>query len=75
MDELKQQIIDIQAQHLRQWKKVLKPEAYVRLEKWAIETNEDTQKGMHHDQIRRGVALDSFIHNNLLLENNLYQES
>jgi hypothetical protein len=58
--------IKIQAEQLKGWKKVLKPEKYLVLQAWCIVTNQGQTRA---DSIKRGTDLDNYIHNILILEN------
>ena len=69
-----EEAIAIQQKHLSNWEKVLKPEAYQRLKKWAEAENESPKRSLYMNHIKRGCDLDHFINNNLLLENNLLEE-
>jgi hypothetical protein len=52
--------IQIQQEHLQQWKTVLKPEVYDKLEKWATLTNNKARTGY---EIRRGTDLSNYVQN------------
>lgn len=52
--------IQIQQEHLQQWKTVLKPEVYDKLEKWATLTNNEARTGY---EIRRGTDLSNYVQN------------
>lgn len=52
--------IDIQNQHLQEWKLVLLPEVYLALEEYATEKNHEVKSGY---DIRRGNDLSSYIRN------------
>jgi hypothetical protein len=52
--------IQIQQQHLSEWKRVLKEEVYNKLALWAMEMNLEAINGY---DIRRGVELDNWIGN------------
>ena len=52
--------IQIQQEHLQQWKTVLKPEVYDKLEKWALLTNNEARTGY---EIRRGTDLSNYVQN------------
>jgi hypothetical protein len=66
--------IRVQSEQLAKYKKILKPEAYDRLERWALLSN--SRDGIRDGyDIQRGTDLDMFVQNNLMLENNLYPES
>ena len=52
--------IQIQQEHLQQWKTVLKPEVYDKLEKWATLTNNEARTGY---EIRRGSDLSNYVQN------------
>jgi len=66
----------IQAEQLAQWNKILKHIMYKRLHKWVMKSNsileEDKHYGVH---VLRGTTLESFIQNNLLLENDFHNEN
>ena len=55
-----EQGIKIQQEHLQQWKTVLKPEVYDKLEKWATLTNNEARTGY---EIRRGTDLSNYVQN------------
>ena len=52
--------IEIQNQHLQEWKIVLLPEVYLALEEYALRTNNEAKNGY---DIRRGSDLSSYIRN------------
>ena len=52
--------IQIQQEHLQQWKTLLKPEVYDKLEKWATLTNNEARTGY---EIRRGTDLSNYVQN------------
>jgi hypothetical protein len=52
--------INIQNDHLTYWRKILKPEIYSTLEKWAKSTNNEAKSGY---DIRRGDNLTNWIVN------------
>ena len=52
--------IQIQQQHLSEWKIVLKEDVYMKLAIWAIEWNGEAKTGY---DIRRGSKLDNWIGN------------
>lgn len=55
--------ITYQEQHLAQWKSVLKPEVYERLEAIATKDNDKAKTGY---DIVRGQDLDTIVHNQLM---------
>ena len=64
-----EQGIKIQQEHLQQWKTVLKPEVYDKLEKWALLTNNEARTGY---EIRRGTDLSNYVQNLSLFINEMY---
>ena len=50
--------IAIQAEHLAQWKKALKPELYAQLEKWATSFNSRARDGY---DVVRGDQLTQYV--------------
>lgn len=54
-----QQGINIQVEHLKDWEKVLKPEIYLQLEKWAKSKNVEAKTGY---EILRGNILGTFVY-------------
>jgi hypothetical protein len=52
--------IQIQQQHLSEWKRVLKEDVYEKLALWTMETNLEAKTGY---DIRRGVESDNWIGN------------
>lgn len=71
--------IEIQQKQLLQWKEVLKEDKFERLNNYCNKCNEVLVKqyGMHAYRgfsVFRGNDLDSFIHNNLILNNNFFKE-
>lgn len=55
-----QEGIEVQRQHLEEWKQLLKPEVYEDLEKWAIKDNDNAETGY---DIPRGTDLSHYINN------------
>lgn len=51
--------IEIQADQLKNWKRVLKPDAYKKLRDWATKNNKIAKTG---NDITRGQILDTFVH-------------
>lgn len=58
-----EQGLKIQAEQLAEWKTILKPEVYTRLEKWATKFNKYATKGEH---ITRGCDFSNFTGNIML---------
>ena len=52
--------IEVQTGQLNNWKKVLKPEVFVELQKFAVKDNDKADTGF---DIVRGVSLDSWVKN------------
>ena len=52
--------IEIQQQHLSEWKRVLKEDVYRELAMWAIEGNGEARTGY---DIRRGSTLSTWVQN------------
>lgn len=52
--------IEIQKEHLAQWKELLKPKVYKDLEKWATAKNHLKKTGY---DVMRGSSLDNYIAN------------
>jgi hypothetical protein len=55
--------IEIQREHLDQWKTILKPEVYESLEEYALRENHLAKR---HQDIKRGTNLDNYIGNYML---------
>lgn len=51
--------IEIQADQLKNWKRVLKPDVYNKLRDWATKNNKIAKTG---NDITRGQILDTFVH-------------
>jgi hypothetical protein len=58
-----EQGLQVQREHLNEWKQVLKEEVYNELVKWATETNGEAKTGY---DIRRGSSLSTWVQNHSL---------
>mgnify|MGYP003594687918 CR=1 FL=1 len=71
--------IEVQKRQLEQWKKVLKSNMFKRLNNYCNKCNKEllTKYSENDEQISlvfRGVDIDMFIHNNLILNNKIFIE-